>query len=562
MYKTPNMCKMKSFSLIIFYCLLTVSNPAFGEDYLTLEQLSSTIEEYNSNTDKQKIVSFHTYRSFHHDIKRTISIERYQARYGITREEFVKTVFGNMKHLTPDQLSKAIEEYNDDQIKQEELWIRERISKGTMAYFIKVQRVHSIDAYRNFHHRVEGALALETYQILYGISEEEFVKKVFGNMKHLTPDQLPRVIEKTTDTFSIKSMRKRDQDTSDPIDQYNRHHTDYYSTSNPQAFSFEIYQILYGITEEEFVETAIGGIRPLTLDQLPKAIEEHNEEKYRSKHPYVITSLDSYSLDPYRRHYSQITGLALPFGDYQVLYGITEEEFVKKVFGNMKHLTPDQLPQAIDEYNKRAIKIRIGTIISLDSYIKEHHSIEGAFAPETYQILYGITEEEFVELVSRSTRTGRSTAGSLSRKAPETNNKVENLTLDQLPTAIEEHNKKRYGQITSFERYQKHHHYIEGALSFKDYQTLHEITEEEFVKQVFGNMEHLTPSELTDAIRAFTESKVHKSLGIVSYSTYRGRFTQIPGALNIETYQILYGISYLDFFSVISGGCKKSFTKI
>ncbi len=161
--------------------------------------------------------------------------------------------------------------------------------------------------------------------------------------------------------------------------------------------------------------------------------------------------------------------------------------------------------------------------------------------------------------MSRSTRTGRSTTGP-SHKTPRTNNKAENLTLEQLPNAIEQYNeRKRTHFILSFERYQKYHHLIQGALSFEEYQTSHEMTEQEFVKKVFGNMEHLTLDQLFDTIREF---KTAQGMRITSPSTYRTLHTQIKGAFSFETYQTLYGITAEEFLKTIqSKKCETEFTR-
>ena len=125
---------------------------------------------------------------------------------------------------------------------------------------------------------------------------------------------------------------------------------------------------------------------------------------------------------------------------------------------------------------------------------------------------------------------------------------MEHLSLEQLPSSIKEHNKKRKGLITSFERYQKHHLLIPGALSFEEYQTLYGITEEDFVKQVFGSMEHLTPNQLPTAIRKNND----QSLTTITYfSSYQLHYTQIPGAFPFETYETLYGVTEEDFFKLI-----------
>ena len=693
----------------------------FGNmEHLSLEQLPNAITKHNT-TNSHMITSLASYIDIHPYTKGALALapETYQILYGITEEEFVKQVFGNMEHLFLEQLPNAIAKHNNTTQSAEKRitsifhfgdarigllenifhWHIPRYTFITITGEHRYMDINNSPSHglvpRKYIH-IPGALSFATYAILYGITAEEFVKQVFGNMEHLSlKQQLPNAIveynknadksEKVTSTESfirhyhnipgaldyitydtlyaitagdfirsnftdsrsidqffdmisqnnsqraserefysltkekfIKSVfgnmehlsleklpnaiREHNNQSSTKITSFIHSYHDYY-TQIPGALSFETYAILYGITEEEFVKLVLKqSVKILTLEQLPNAIKKHNK-KSRS-----ITSFERY-----QKHRHLIPG-ALSFETYQRIHGITEKEFVKQVFGNMEHLSLEQLSNAIRKEKH---------INSFSTFQRRPTQIPGALSFETYQILYGITEEEFVELVFRNTRTGRSTAGSSSRKAPETNNKIENLTLEQLPTAIEEHNKKkygqitsferyqkhrhriagalsfeeyqtsykitkeefvrkvfgsienltleqlptaieehnkkRYGQITSFERYQKHRHRIAGALSFEEYQTSYKITKEEFVRKVFGSIEHLTPNQLSDTIREF---RTRQGTRIGTLPMYRQLHTQIKGALAPETYQTLYGISEEEFFKLIQNRCETEFQRL
>ena len=686
--------KMKALFLIAFYCLLTVSNTAFGEVHLTLEQLSSAIEQYNSNTDTQKIISLHTYRIFRHQIEGALSIEEYQAQYGITREDLAKKIFGNIRHLTPEQISNAIMEYNNNaKIKYREIFEEKGYNHQ------KLRIITSLESYRSLHSHIEGALAPETYQLLYGITEENFIKLVFGNMEHLTLEQVYEAFSKSYGSKEIRHMLQNSKSEKGFFDYYNTWRTRYNTSNDMLVFDFAIYHTLYGTTKRAFLKTLFGTEEYLSLDQLPKIIEEYNKrskekitsiklynESYRQISQntdtitlpskayqvlYGITEEDfiklvfgnmehltleqlptaveqqnrnSFSTDKiasfnsYNKEHIHLYG-ALAFETYQALYGITEEDFIKLVFGNIEHLTPEQLPNAINQHNNSAstsdrinsflnftdntdknwqefeefsdwiilmsklknilygaltfetyqvlygiaeedfIKLVFGNmehipldelsgaiekhnherrdkkITSLQSYYRYHIQIKGTLDFETYQMLYGVTEEQFIKKAGFRKSTAKRKSPPITKRDKET----KYLTLEELPKAIEEHNKKRNSFITSFERYQKHHHRIEGALSFEEYQASHEMTEEEFVRKVLGSMEHLTPNQLSTAIR---EHNNQRSTKITSFSVYQMHYTQIPGALPFETYKTLYGVTKEDFVKLIKNRCETEFTRI
>ena len=389
-----------------------------------------------------------------------------------------------------------------------------------------------------------GVFSFETYQTLYEVSRADFIRVVFKNTAHLRPHQLSSTIKEYNENAD-KSEK------INSIESYVRHYRKIKGALHP-----EVYRWLYydgKSAAKWFFEIALVNITTLSLQQLPLAIKEHNRTADSGK---KINSLASYrELHPY------IEGALAP-ETYQTLYDISEKELIEIALVNITTLSLQQLPLAIKEHNRTADSGK--KINSLTSYKGFHPYIEGALAPETYQTLYGISEEEFVKKagfrksnVRRSSRT--STRQSTQQRTTKENNENKTLTLEQLPSAIEEHNKQKHGQITSFERYQKYHHRIEGALSFEEYQTSHEITEEEFVRKVFGSMEHLTPNQLSDTIREF---RTKQGARISTLPTYRLLFTQIKGALTPETYQTLYGITEEEFINLIKNRCETEFTRI
>lgn len=132
----------------------------FLERALTLEELSQAILEYNrsqelNNSHRTKITSFERYQVFYPDISfKARSFEEYQEHYGITKEEFIKSIFNNDNYLSLIELREALIEYD------------ELIDRMGLRFL-------SVRTYNRKHVYIEGALSLDTYWTLYNIEGDK-----------------------------------------------------------------------------------------------------------------------------------------------------------------------------------------------------------------------------------------------------------------------------------------------------------------------------------------------------------------------------------------------------
>lgn len=263
-------------------------------------------------------------------------------------------------------------------------------------------------------------------------------------------------------------------------------------------------------------------IGTLNLQELALAITEYNK----------IGDNRIASLEDLEVSYVLIEG-ALPPQEYKKQHNLTKEELIKEIFSNVYHLPIKEIPQTIGEWNRdRAspMTLRV-TINSLRKYNVFCKRIHGALSSGTYQVLYGISKLEFINVVFGSNEHF--------------------LTLTELPSAIETHNGRlKTNKIVSLDSFRDHHIHIPGALTYEMYKALYGFSREEFIQKTFGRMKHLEPKEqLSQAIREFHDKvRSNKIFSLDSYSRYR---SEIKGAYSFDTYNVLYEITREEFQEII-----------
>ena len=234
---------------------------------MPIENLSSAISKWNKQQTEEhfKITSIAKYNTYCNRIHGVFSNDVYQVLYDINQTEFIKRVFGNYENfLSLEKLPQAIDEYNT------------RASAKT--------RIYSYSAYMNHYNQIEGALSPKIYRTLYNMKNiNEFIKFLFSNIEHLTPEELPQAIEKYHHKvkFSkiIISLASFGQ---------NRHNI------LGGALSFEIYALIYEITKEDFGDmlAKASGIKSLTTTEIEKYKDNqnNNENPERNTHPVNVNN--------------------------------------------------------------------------------------------------------------------------------------------------------------------------------------------------------------------------------------------------------------------------------
>ena len=402
-------------------------------------------------------------------------------------------------------------------------------------------RITSLEDLNELHLLIEGARSADHYKRRYKLTRVELIKRLFGNIEHLTIEELPQTIinwnlQQETDGSNHKPAIASAQ-------QYDKYCDDIYG-----ALSYKTYQKLYDITFEEFVHRVFGNSEYfLALEELPQAITEYN--KYAG-------SRRIHSFETYRERSVHITG-ALSLGTYQVLNNLDKTAFIKFVFSRVDHLTLDELPQAVREYHN---KIKASKISSLISYGQNHMNIPKALSFNTYRIIYGVTEEEFEDIL-KSAEFGRNfTAEEIEEyerqqkeesehhaQSNDTNNEdVPLLTLTDTPQAIMEYNRpdaqNRHVShpINSWVSYEKYHDRIPGADTIRN---LEEQFQEEygtrygFIEFLLGQkIKTLTPIELSTAISQYNdEASLLEQIG--SLEEYEIFSYRIPHAPTLEAFR-------------------------
>ncbi|MDE0151400.1 MAG: hypothetical protein OXK80_02735 [Bdellovibrionales bacterium] len=440
-------------SFLLVFCSLAVS-----QEPLTLEEIPQAITEYNKR-ESRSITSLKDLNDMYLLIEGALSTDEYMKRHNLTKRKFIKKVFSQVDHLTPEALAVAIVDWNSKQAFSEN----------------KESVINSISRFNTFYNRIYGALSLETYRVLYDLKLSEFLHIVFG-------------IGNNDDGFA-------------------------------------------------------------SLQQLPQAIARYHS----SKGARFIASAHIYD-----HYYGDIQG-ALSRETYQALNNIRKTEFVQFVFSRIEHLTPEELPQAIKNYHRRVQAVRIS---SLNSYNQNRSRIPGALSVETYKTLYGVTREQFNKILESINYVKTFTTEEIkeyereqaqkskSRTQPDkTNNgNIPTLTWKQTVQAIIEYNKPEaqngnghiFHPIDSWASYRKHREGIPGADSVENLerQYLEENkTLSGFTLALLGEEEKtLTPLELSRAIAKYN-SEVLATEQIDYIEDYEIFYYRIPHAPTIETFK-------------------------
>lgn len=401
----------------------------------------------------------------------------------------------------------------------------------------KEYRITSLEDIDRIRYLIKGSLSVAEYKKKYKLTNEQLTKKIFENVYHLTPEELPQVIvnwnkDQTSfgnTKFKINSILK-----------FNTFCNRIYG-----VLSSKTYQTLYDITSTEFLHMVFRNNDSfLSLQQLPLAINEYH--KHTTAHHIV-------SIDTYERYHSDIEG-ALPRRIYQILNNIDTKEFVRFVFSRIKHLTPEELLQAIKDYHNKIKSIRV---FSLKSYAHNRIYIPGALSLKTYQMLYGVKQDEFKEMLKSVNHIKHFTAEEINeyQKQQEkqhskltqgngNNKNVPFLTMKQTSEAIMAHNSDVHDRhsmyrIDSWASYRKHRKKIPGADSIGNLerQYLEEHgTLSGFLPTLLGvQNKTLTPLELSKAIAKYN-SEVYLTEQIDYIEDYETLYYRILHAPTLEAF--------------------------
>ena len=440
--------------------------------------------------------------------------------------------FAFSKTLNLEELPLAITEYN----KQE------------------TNRITSLEDFNIFYPQIEGALSANQYMKKYNLTKTTFITKVFGSIEHLTPEQLPSILaewnKQQTDFFmKITSIAT-----------YNTHHSHIHGT-----LSSAVYQILYDINQKEFINRIFGNYEHfLSLEKLPHAVEEYNK--------YAPVNQKITSHRTYIAYHNRIEGALLP-NTYQILHSMSNiKDFTKFLFSRIEHLTLEELPQAIAKYHNRA---KFPDTTSLLSFGKHRNNILGALSFDTYKLLYGITEEEFEDMLEKTSgiksltaaeireyEKNQNTSGNPERKKPPVklnNASIPLITLEQTPQAILEYNTREAKEsnnmsmqiINSWNDYKQYYKQIPGADSIenleKQYEKNHN-TLKGFTAFLLSKLENtLTPIELSKAIAKYN-SEAHTWEQINDVEDYETLYYRILHAPTLEAFKQFTKENWNDLF--------------
>lgn len=387
-------------------------------------------------------------------------------------------------------------------------------------------RITSLENFDRYRLQIEGMLSTKQYMIKYKLNRKQFIKKVFGNIDHLPIENL---------SLAISEWNKQQTEGKSKIASMVKYHA--YHNRIHGVLSADVYQVLYEINQVEFTKRVFGNQEYfLSLEKLPQNVEEYN-----ARVP-VNTRIFSYSA--YIHHYTQIEGALSP-KTYRILYNMKNiNEFITFLFRSIEHVTPEELPQAIEQYHH---KIKFSKIISLSSFGMYRGNIPGVLSFEIYTSLYEITQEEFENLLKKASGIKNLNAVEIERynnseehpanEPPSHHKNNENtplLTLEQTPKAIIEYNRRKVqdsgssiGIINSWMDYKQYYGQIPGADSIENLERQYEKkygTLKRFTTFLFQKPERtLTPIELSRAI-----------------ANYNSTIDQMEQINDLEDYEIFY----------------------
>ena len=237
-----------------------------------------------------------------------------------------------------------------------------------------------------------------------------------------------------------------------------------------EALSANQYMKMYHLTRKDFIKRVFGNTYHLPIEKLSSAVSEWN--KQQTEGHSKITSIAKFNTECNHIHGVFSSDV------YQTLYDINQVEFTKRVFGDQDYfLSLENLPQAIEEYNKNAPEN--ARIYSYGAYTHFHTQIEGTLSLKTYRTLYNMKNtNELIKFLFKN---------------------ISHLTLEELPPAIEAyHHKVNLSKITSLSSFGRYRNNILGALSFELYEILYETTKEDFEDMLAkaSGVKILTPIEI------------------------------------------------------------------
>ena len=392
----------------------------------TPEELIEAVRKYNQEAPKSKrITTKDSYNKHYKEIKGAPSTP--DQFYGTEWEKvgkwrgFFAKLDLRQKLETPEELIEAVREYN---------------RKAPES-----KRITSEPSYNKHYKEIEGAPS--TPNQYYGKEEWERIGKWRGFFKRLgirkkfeTPEELIEAVRKYNQE-APKSKRITTKDS------YKKHYKEIEGApSTPNQY--------YGKEEWERIGKWPGFFEKLGLrkkfetpEELIEAVRKYNQEAPKSKR---ITTKDSYN-----KHYKEIDGAPSNPGQS---YGAKWEKigkwpgFFAKLGIRQKLETPEELIEAVREYNRKAVESK--RITTLRSYKKHYKEIEGA--PSTPNQFYGDKWKKVGKWPGFFEKLGL-------RKKFE--------TPEELIEAVRKYNRKapESKRITTLRSYKKHYKEIEGAPS-------------------------------------------------------------------------------------------------
>ncbi len=394
--------------------------------FLRIEELLEAIKKYNQEAPESKrITTLRSYNKHYKEIEGAPSApDQFYGKKEWERIGKWRGFFGKSAIIeTLEELLEAVKEYN---------------RKAPES-----KRITSVPSYNKHYKEIEGAPSNPGQS--YGVEWEKigkwrgFFDKLGLRKKLKTPEELIEAVRK----YNRKAPESK-RITSGPS--YKKHYKEIEGApSHPEQ--------TYGAKWEKigkwpgFFEKLGLRKKLKTPEELIEAVRKYNRKAPESKR---ITTLPSY-----KKHYKEIEGAP---SDPDQYYGKEEWEKIGKWRGFFKRLgirkkfeTPEELIEAVREYNREAVESK--RITSEPSYRKHYKEIKGA--PSDPGQFYGKEEwEKIGKWRGFFKRLGI-------RKKFE--------TPEELISAVREYNRAvESKRITTESSYKKHYKEIEGAPSAPD----------------------------------------------------------------------------------------------